>query len=86
MIQARINRGRIEVQEPIPEQWEGQLVKIIPLTPDDPQPELEGRLCALEKLGPVEFDPDERALAAEMLQQLDSVSRDAMQRIAGPQP
>lgn len=33
MIRALVQHGRIEVQEPIPAEWEGQLVKILPLTP-----------------------------------------------------
>jgi hypothetical protein len=34
-------------------------VKILPLTPDDPMPDLEERLAALRALGPMEFDPGE---------------------------
>lgn len=30
MIRARINQGRVEVQEPIPTAWEGHLVKLVP--------------------------------------------------------
>jgi hypothetical protein len=59
MIQARIRDGRIEVQDPIPVEWEGQLVKLVPLTPDDPLPDLEERLAALAALGPVELTPGE---------------------------
>ena len=60
MIQARIHEGRIEAQEPIPEEWEGQLVGIVPLTPDDPMPNLDARLAALHALGPMEYEPGER--------------------------
>jgi hypothetical protein len=86
MIQARINHGRVEVQDPIPEEWEGQLVKITPLTPDDPQPDLEERLSALAALGPVEFEPGERETAAQAVREMDRISRDAMQKITGGQP
>jgi len=78
MIQARIHQGRIEAQDPIPEDWEGQLVKIVPLTPDDPLPDLEACLTALEVLGPMEFDPGERELAAQTLAEMDRLSRQAM--------
>lgn len=50
MIRARVRQGRVEPQEPIPEEWEGQSVKIVPLTPDDPLPDLEERLAALQTL------------------------------------
>jgi hypothetical protein len=86
MIQARIQQGRIEAQEPIPAQWEGQLVKVVPLTPDDLLLDLEVQLAILEKLGPVEFEPEERTLVAEMFEQLDRAGRDAMQRIARRKP
>ena len=49
MIRARVHLGRVEIQEPIPEEWEGQFVKILPMTPDDPQPDLEERLAALRR-------------------------------------
>jgi hypothetical protein len=34
-------------------------VKTVPLTPDDPIPDLEERLAALDALGPMEFEPGE---------------------------
>jgi hypothetical protein len=34
-------------------------MKILPLTPDDPLPDLEERLAALRALGPMEFEPGE---------------------------
>ena len=83
MIRARVNQGRVEIQDPIPEEWEGQLVKILPLTPDDPLPDLEERLAALQALGPMEFAPSERELAARLLAEQDRVSRAAMQDLAG---
>ncbi len=86
MVQARIHHGRIEVQDPIPEEWEGQLVKVLPLTPDDPLTDLEERLAALAALGPMEFAPRERGAAAQALGEMDRLSREAMARIAGNPP
>jgi hypothetical protein len=86
MIRARVLQGRIEIEEPVPEEWEGQLVKILPLTPDDPQTDLEERLAALQALGPAEFEPEEKELAARLLAEQDRLSRAAMQRLAGSQP
>lgn len=78
MIQARIHHGRVEVQDPIPKEWEGQLVKILPMTPDDPAPALEEGLAALHSLGPMEFEPAERELIASALAELDRVSKAAV--------
>jgi hypothetical protein len=86
MVQARIHQGRVEVQDPIPEEWEGQVVKILPLTPDDPLPELEAWLTALHALGPMEYEPGERELIAGACAELDQISKAAMQRLAGSQP
>ena len=86
MIRARVHQGRIESQDPTPEEWEGQSVKIEPMTPDDPQPELEERLAALRALGPMEFEPDELEAAARLLAEHDRLSRAAMQRIADSHP
>lgn len=86
MIRARIHQGRIEAQDPVPEEWEGQLVKILPLTPDDPLLDLEERLVALHALGPAEFDPGERELVTQALAELDQTSRAALLHIAGNQP
>ena len=86
MVQARIHEGRVEVQEPIPEEWEGQLVKILPMTPDDPLPDLEEWLAKLHALGPMEYEPGERDLIADALAELDRISKSAMQKIADRQP
>ena len=86
MIHARIQQGRVEVHDPIPKEWEGQSVKIIPLTPDDPLPDLEERLAALQALGPMEFEPGERESVAKVLRDLDRLSRDAMHNVASSQP
>jgi hypothetical protein len=73
MIQARIHEGRIEVQDPIPDEWEGQLVKILPMTPDDPLPGLEDWLVALHSMGPMEFEPGERESISGALAELDRI-------------
>jgi hypothetical protein len=86
MIRARIHHGRVEVQDAIPEEWEGQLVKIVPLTPDDPLPDLEERLAAFAALGPMEFYPGEREAIAKTLAEMDRLGRDAMRRIADSPP
>jgi hypothetical protein len=61
-------------------------VKILPLTPDDPQPDLEERLAVLQALGPTEFEPGERELAARLLAEQDRLSRAAMQAIGDACP
>lgn len=86
MIRARVRQGCVEVQDPIPEEWEGLSVKILPLTPDDPLPDLEERLAALQALGPMEFEPGERELTARLLAEQDRISREAMQQIADGRP
>jgi hypothetical protein len=83
MIQARIHQGRLEVQQPIPEEWEGQLVKILPMTPDDPLPDLEERLATLQRLGAVELDPEERKRFEKEMKELDRLSQEALQKLAG---
>jgi hypothetical protein len=85
MIQARIHQGCVEVQDPIPEEWEGLLVKILPMTPDDPLPDLEERLSALQGMGPMEFSLGERELIAGALAELDRLSKASMHGIAGRQ-
>jgi hypothetical protein len=85
MIQARVRQGRIEPQEPIPEEWEGQLVKILPLTPDDPLLDLDERLAALEALGPMEFEAGERESIGQALAEMNRRSREAMQKLASSQ-
>jgi hypothetical protein len=56
------------------------------MTPDDPIPDLEERLAALEALGPVEYDPGEREAIEEVLAEQDRISRAAMQKLAESQP
>lgn len=86
MIRARVHQGRIEVQDPIPEEWEGQSVKIQPMTPDDPLPDLQEWLATMEAMGPMEFEPGEREMAERLLAEQDRLSRAAMQRLADSQP
>lgn len=83
MIRARVHQGRVETEDPIPAEWEGQSVKILPLTPDDPLPDLEERLAALQALGPTEFEPGERELAALLLVEQNELSRRVNQGISG---
>jgi len=85
MIHARIHQGRVEVQDPIPVEWEGQMVKILPTTPDDPMPGMEEWLAELHAMGPMEFDPGERELMVRTWAELDAISKAAMQNIAGIQ-
>jgi hypothetical protein len=68
----------VEAQDPIPREWKGQLVKIMPLTPDDPLPDLEEWLATLHALGPMEFQADERKGIEEALEELDRVSKAAI--------
>jgi hypothetical protein len=82
MIRARVRKGRVEPQDPIPDEWEGQTVKIVPLTPDDPIPDLEERLAAFHALGPMEYDPGEREAIEQILEEQDRISRAAMQKLA----
>lgn len=86
MVQARIHQGRIEVQDPIPAAWEGQMVKLVPLSPDDPSADLVTQLAELHALGPIEYLPGEREDIERDLQALDALSRQAMARLANPQP
>jgi hypothetical protein len=81
MIQARICNGRVEVDQPIPEAWEGQAVKIVPLTPDDPIPDLEARLAALHAMGPVDLEPGERESIRAGLQEMKRLSKEAANRV-----
>jgi hypothetical protein len=85
MIRALVRKGRVEPQDPIPDEWEGQTVKIVPLTPDDPIPDLEERLAAFHALGPMEYDPGEREAIEQILAEQDRISRAAMQKLVDSQ-
>jgi hypothetical protein len=86
MIQARVEQGRLEFQEPLPREWEGRLVKITPLTPDDPIPDVDERLAALHALGPMEYEPGEQEAIARELADLDRAGKDSMQSLAARKP
>jgi hypothetical protein len=86
MIQARIHKGRVETQDSIPEEWEGQWVKIVPLTPEDPLPDLEASLVALHAMGPMEIEASEREQIAAALAELDRISMEASHTIGESQP
>jgi hypothetical protein len=83
MVRARICKGRVEVEGAIPDAWEGQVVKIVPLTPDDQSPDLEARLAALHAMGPMEFEPGEWDRILESLREVDRLSKEAAGRV-GP--
>jgi hypothetical protein len=61
-------------------------VKILPLTPDDPFPDLDERLAALDALGAMEFEPGEREAIDQAVGEMDRLSRAAMEKLAGNQP
>jgi hypothetical protein len=82
MVQAVIHRGRVKVTDPIPAEWEGQAVKITPVSPDDPMPDLEQRLAALHALGPMEFAAGEKELIAAARAELDAAGKAAMNTLA----
>ncbi len=86
MIQARIHNGRVEPQERIPGEWEGRVVKIVPLTPDDPLPDLEQWLAEMHALGPMEFDPGEREMIAELWAEMDKISKAQMEALLNKKP
>jgi hypothetical protein len=86
MIQAQIHHGRVEVCDPVPVEWEGQMVKIIPLSPDDPLPDLEQRLAALHAMGPMEFESDEQMSIQNALAEVNAASKAAMDALASRHP
>lgn len=51
MIRVRIRQGQVELLDPIPEDWEGQTLQIVELTPDEPMPDIEEALAALKASG-----------------------------------
>jgi len=60
-------------------EWEGLLVKITTMTPDDPLTDLEERLAALQALGPMEFEPGEKVSIASALAEINDASKAGMQ-------
>ena len=85
MIQVRINQGRVEVQDTIPPAWEGQFVKLVPLTPEDPLPDLAQRIAALHEMGPMEFEPGEREAMASAWEEMDRLGKEGMHRLSNSQ-
>lgn len=81
MVLAKISQGHIEVQGPIPASWEGQMVRLIPLTPDDLVSDLDERLAALHDLGPMEFEPGERETITQALEQFNRSSKDILNQL-----
>jgi len=86
MVQARILQGRIEAQEPIPVEWEGQLVKITTMTPDDPILDLDERLALLHGMGAMEFEPGETETIATVMADLNEASKRSMESLTGHKP
>jgi hypothetical protein len=85
MIVGRVEHGRIELASALPEEWEGQAVKIEPCTPDDSLPDLDRRLAALHAMGAMEYEPGERERIAHALAAMNEVSRAQMQVLADGQ-
>ena len=82
MILARIHNGHVEVQDPIPEGWEGHMVKILPLTPDDdPLPDVEEWIAAMDAQGPAEYEPGEKEMIEKALAELDRIGKEQMQKM-----
>ncbi|MFO0965340.1 MAG: hypothetical protein U0793_07100 [Gemmataceae bacterium] len=65
---------------------QGQNGPMRPLTPDDPIPDLEECLAALKALGPTEYEPGEREEIERQLKEMDRLSLEAMNRLAGSKP
>ena len=82
MLRAVIKKGRLEVQHPIPAEWEGRSVNFAVTTPDDPLPDLEARLVALHALGPMEYETGERDAIAAALSELNSFSKAGLESVA----
>jgi hypothetical protein len=83
MIQARIRKGQVEVLDPIPREWEGQMVKIMPLMPDDPLPDPEEWLAKMKAMGPMEYEPGEKEMIEKDLAEMGRISKEAMKKMAG---
>lgn len=83
---ARIRRGLIEAQEPIPSEWEGRLVTVVAAPVNDEGAELEHWFAEMRELGPAEFEPGEREMIGRSLAESDAVSLAAMRALGGQQP
>lgn len=75
MIHARIENGRIEPFDPVPDDWEGMNV-VVALASPEPLSDLDERLASLRALGPNEYAPGEREVIVRELSKLDEQSRD----------
>lgn len=86
MIVGRVEHGQIQLASALPEEWEGQAVKIEPCMPNHSLPDIEQRLAALHALGPMEYEPGEQAQIEQALAAMNDLSRDRMQRLADHLP
>jgi hypothetical protein len=86
MIVGRVEHGQIQLASALPEEWEGQAVKIECCTPDDPFPDIERLLATLHALGPMEYEPGEQERIEQALAAINDLSRDHMQRLADRLP
>jgi hypothetical protein len=51
------------------------MVKLIPLTPEDPLPDLDQRIAALHAMGPMEFELGERQKIMAALNEMNRLSQ-----------
>jgi len=86
MIFGRVEHGRIELSSALPEEWEGQSVRIEPCSPDDSAPDLGQRLAALHALGAMEFEPGEQERIDQAISAMNELSRVQMQNLADRSP
>ena len=75
MIVERVEQGQIRLGSALPEEWEGQAVKIEPCTQDDSPADIQQRLTALHALGPMEYEAGEQERIEHALAALNEVSR-----------
>lgn len=86
MIIGRVADGQIRLSSVLPEEWEGQAVRIEPCAATDVAPDLAQRLTALHALGPMEHEPGERQQIEQALAAMNELSRNQIQQIADAQP
>jgi hypothetical protein len=86
MILGRVEHGRIKLSSALPEEWEGQSVRIEPCTPDDSAPDLKQRLAALHALGTMEYEPGEQEKIDQAIAAMNEISRVQMQNLADRLP
>ncbi|MEX2174159.1 MAG: hypothetical protein WD872_07340 [Pirellulaceae bacterium] len=82
MIVGRVEHGQIQLVSALPQDWEGQAVKIEPCVPADALPDLRRRLAVLHALGPMEYEPGEQAQIARALADMNELSRTQIQHLA----